>query len=131
MHLGVVAGGKQFIGVPDVGEGDGPLDHFRARIAQQLDDPLAGDAVEEGAVDGRCVDHPILGQEQVGVGEFGDMAVGVEHDGGVETLLPGLGHATPDIGIEARGLGLGRGLVRGRAAETGPQGAEAVAGRQW
>src|ERR687898_583678 len=45
--LGVIARDEDLVGVREILVAQGALDHARAVVPQELNDPLAGDAVEE------------------------------------------------------------------------------------
>src|SRR5579883_2443327 len=59
-HLGVVARREHLVRREHLGEGDAPLLPLDPRLAQELDDALAGDAVEEAAIGDRRVGGAIL-----------------------------------------------------------------------
>ena len=115
--LVVVAAGEDLVGVVEVFVLQGLFHHAHARLAQQADDALARDAVQERAVGRGRVDHAVLGHGDVGVGEFGDGAHGVAHQAVVETAAVRLGERAGAVRIEASGLSVDRRVFDRRAAE--------------
>ena len=61
--------------------------HLDAGAAQELDHALAGDAIEESAVRHRRVNDAILGIEDVGDSELGNLAERIKEDGIIEATL--------------------------------------------
>ena len=114
-HLAVIAGREQLVGLDQVLGRQGALVDLDAGFPQQLDHPLPGDAIEEGAVRHRRVGGAVLGDPQIGGRELGDVAHGVEHDRLVEAARLRVGAGASGLGIETHRLGVGR-----RALGRGP-----------
>src|SRR3546814_7345750 len=90
-HLAVVAGGKHFVGLFDIGARQRAFLHVDAVGAQQRQHALARDAVQESAVVGGRGNDAVLGEPQVGGGELGKLDVAAGQDGVGEDLVNGLG----------------------------------------
>src|SRR5947208_15455567 len=88
-HLGEIAGREYFIGCLKCGIAHTLLNDDDADIAEQANDALASDPVEEGPIGGRCVDHAVLGHEYVCGPKLCHVAQHVAHQAVVEApLLP-------------------------------------------
>src|SRR5580704_10596209 len=72
--LGIVSGGKDFIGLLEFLVGEGLLDHGHTTITQQADGSLASDARQECPVWDRSKHNSIFSHKYVCGGEFGDIA---------------------------------------------------------
>src|SRR5579871_2125658 len=78
-YLAEIAGGKDLVGVLEVAVGEAALMDSDACCPQQLDRAGAGDAAEEAAVRGRRMRRAILADPEIGRGELGHMADGIQH----------------------------------------------------
>ena len=91
--------------------------HRDAGPLQQPDHPLARDAGKEAAGRDRREHFPAPRHEDVGGGEFRDIAVGIGRQRVVEALGAGLKDHPCVVGIKAGRLGIGRHGVDRRPAE--------------
>src|SRR5580693_2354309 len=82
--LGEIAARENLVGILEVLVAQRRLDHGDTVAAQQLDHPLPGDPVKEGAVRRWGIDDAVLGHEYVRIAEFRDIAEHVEHQAIVE-----------------------------------------------
>ena len=115
--LVIITGPENLVDVFKFFESDRALMHRHTRILEQLNNALAGDAVQESAVHGGGMNFTIPGHEQICIGEFRDVALGVQNNTGVKALFGRLGDGSRDIRVQARCLGFGRGHVFGRSAK--------------
>src|SRR5260221_6494069 len=130
-HLAVIAGREDLVGGEHLGEFEAALAYRGAGVAQELDDALPRHPGEEGAVGDRRMSDAVLDAEDVRGGELGDVALEIEHHGVVEAAAERLGDGARAVGIEARGLGVGRRHVGRRPAEARKTHREALGARQW
>ena len=119
--LGGGAGEEAFVGGEEVVAGHHFLFAGEAELGEQLDDGLAGDAVETTGGDGRGVDFAVFGDEDVIASAFGDVALFVEHDTLFATGLDGLdlGHDVVKVveGLHLRAEGSRGGATGGAGDE--------------
>ena len=104
-QFGGGAAEERFVGIIDFIAGEQLFFHGVAEIAGDLDDGVAGDAVEDGG-QRRGLDHAVADDEEVFAGRFADVAVGVEHQGFVITVLFDFHLGEHGVHIVAGGLGL-------------------------
>ena len=116
-HLGIVAGSEKLVGGGEFLQRDGTLVDLDPILAQKLNNALAGDAVKEGAVDGRRVNGLVLDHEKISVRELSDVADRVDHYARIKPFLIGFVDTARYVWIEATGLGFRRRHVPGRAAK--------------
>src|SRR5580704_8282855 len=110
--LGIVPGGKDFVGFLEVRVGECLLDDGYTLIAQEADDSLTSNAGQKCPVREWSEHNSIFGHKDVGSGKFGDIAEHVTNDGIIEAARLRLKERPRVVGIKAAGLGIDRHRVQ-------------------
>src|SRR5580704_9852090 len=105
-HLGIVSGRENLICLLKILVSESLLGHTHATLAQQPDDPLAGDAGQKSSVWNRRKHHAVLRHENIRSREFGDIAQHVTDDGIVEASRLSFKKRTRIVGIETSRFGI-------------------------
>src|SRR5580698_8109813 len=84
-NLRVISRREYFIRCLKALVGQSLLNHRHAVIAQQADDSLTSNAGQKSSIRDGCVNHAILGHENVRGSQLGDVAQHVANDRVVET----------------------------------------------
>ena len=116
-NLGVVPGRKYLVRAFEIRVAQARLDHRDAGAAQQIDDALARDAIEERPVRRRREHGAIPRHEDIGCGELRDIAEHVADEAIVEAARARLEQSPRAVWIKAAGLGVDRHRLRRRTTE--------------
>src|ERR1700677_256520 len=112
-YFGVVSSRENLVGLLEVLISESLLNQLNAGCTQESHYPLARDAGEKCSVRDGGKHDAVFCQEDIGGGEFGDVAQHVADDGVVEASSLGFEQGARIVGIKTSGLGIDRHVFKG------------------